>query len=424
MIESNEPIYSVDLPDDLTLRSVTTNDELQRVAAFNGLIHGEGVTGMTANLFAAHPDTRGRDLLYVENDAGEVIASACLIPWTLHFSGVDLPAGELGIVGTREDYRGRGINRHMMGAFWQRFAERGCLLSIIQGIPYFYRQYGYEYAHLPLEGGWRLQPDQVPAPIGEGYSFRPATLEDAPLLAALYESQAVCLDISSRRSAGIWRYLLSDLSKPDEMEHETLLVVSPQGEPAGYMRLPLSHFYPNLVTVDECSEMSFEASLAVLNELARRARESSADGIRFNLPPTSGLLKLARAYGAASLGTYSWQVRVPEMAALLSRLGPVLSARLAGSPFAGLTRKLSIDLYRQHIELDFCGGALKSTAAVKHAAEPILRIPPEQAVPLVLGGRTLDEISVSHPDASPQHVWKPLVEVLFPKTKSFLATIY
>ena len=88
MIESNEPIYSVDLPDGLTLRSVATNGQLQRVAAFNGLIHGQGVTGMTANLFAAHPDTRGRDLLYVENDAGEVIASACLIPWTLHYSGV------------------------------------------------------------------------------------------------------------------------------------------------------------------------------------------------------------------------------------------------------------------------------------------------------------------------------------------------
>lgn len=424
MIEAREPVYRVELPDGMSLHSVATNAELERVATFNGLIHGPGVVAMTANLFAAHPDTRGRDLLYVENDSGEVIASACLIPWTLHLSGVDLPVGELGIVGTREDYRGRGINRHMMGAFWQRFAERGCLLSIIQGIPYFYRQYGYEYAHLPLEGGWRLQPDQVPAQLGEGYSFRPATLDDTPLLAALYESQAGCLDISARRTAGIWRYLLSDLRKPDDMEHETLLVVSPQGETAGYLRLPRAHFYQNLVTIDECSEMSFEAGLAVLNELARRARLEGQDGIRFNLPPTSGLLKLARAYGASDLGVYSWQVRVPDMAALLQHLGPVLSARLSGSAFSGLTRKLSLDLYRQHIELDFCGGALKSAVQVKHSENSILRIPPEQAVPLVLGGRTLEEIHANFPDASPQHVWKPLVDVLFPKTKAFLATIY
>lgn len=424
MIDSREPVYSVELPDGLTLRSVTTNGELERVATFNGLIHGPGVVGMTANLFAAHPDTRGRDLLYVENENREVIASACLIPWTLHLSGVDVPVGELGIVGTREDYRGRGINRHMMGAFWQRFAERGCLLSIIQGIPYFYRQYGYEYAHLPLEGGWRIQPDQVPAQLGEGYHFRQATLDDVVLLAALYESQAGCLDISARRSAGIWRYLLSDLRRPDDMEHETLLVVSPQDEIAGYVRLPKAHFYQNLVTIDECSEMSFEASLAVLNELARRARGEAQDGIRFNLPPTSGLLKLARAYGAASLGTYSWQVRVPDMAALLGHMGPVLSARLSGSAFSGLTRKLSLDLYRQQIELEFCGGALKSATQVKHCEQSILRIPPEQAVPLVLGGRTLDEIQSSYPDAAPQHLWKPLVDVLFPKTKAFLATIY
>ncbi len=424
MIDPHEPIFSVELPDAMTLRSVSTYDELERVAAFNGLIHGPEVVGFTANLFAAHPDTRGRDLLYIKNENNEVIASGCLIPWELHIGEVDISAGELGIVGTREDYRGRGLNRHLMGAFWQRFAERGCLLSIIQGIPYFYRQYGYEYAHLPLEGGWRLQPDQVPAPLTEGYTFRPATPDDALLLAALYEAQAARLDISARRTAAIWRYLLSDLRKPDSMEHETLVVVSPQGEAAGYLRLPKYRFYEDLIAIDECSELSFAAGLAVLNELSQRARAQGLDGIRFNLPSTNGLLKMARAYGAASLGAYSWQVRVPDMAALLTHLGPVFSARLAGSPFSGLTRKLGLDLYRQQIELDFCGGALKSAVPVKHGQDLILRIPPEQAVPLVLGGRTLDEISQSHPDASPHHLWKPLIDVLFPKTRAFLATIY
>lgn len=424
MIDPHEPIYSVELPDALTLHSVSTLDELERVAAFNGLIHGAEVTGFTANLFAAHPDTRGRDLLYIENEDGEVIASVSLIPWTLHVGEVDLPAAELGIVGTREDYRGRGLNRHLMGAFWQRFAERNCLLSIIQGIPYFYRQYGYEYAHLPLEGGWRLQPDQVPAPISEGYTFRLATPGDAMLLATWYEGQASRLDVSARRNAAIWLYLLSDLRKPDAMEHEILVVESPQGEPAGYLRLPKYRFYENLIAIDECSELSFAAGLAVLNELARRARVQDLDGIRFNLPSSSNLLKLARAYGAADLGVYSWQVRVPDMAALLRRMGPVFTARLSGSPFAGLTRKLSLDLYRQHIELDFYGGALRSAVAVKRAKDSILRMPPEQAVPLVLGGRTLDEISAGYPDAAAQHLWKPLVDVLFPKTKAYLATIY
>lgn len=424
MIDPHEEVFSVELHDGLTLRSVSTIRELERVAAFNGLIHGTEVVGMTANLFADHPDTRGRDLLYVENDGGEVIASACLIPWTLHTGEVDLPVGELGIVGTREDYRGRGINRHLMGAFWQRFTERGCLLSIIQGIPFFYRQYGYEYALLPLEGGWRLQPDQVPAPLVEGFTFRPAALDDAILLATLYQEQSARLDISARRSADIWHYLLSDLRKPDSMEHETLVILSPQGETAGYLRLPKYHFYENLTTIDECSELSFAAGLAVLNELARRVRADDQDGIRFNLPPTSGLLKLARAYGAVSLGTYSWQVRVPDMAALLGRMGPVLSTRLAGSAFAGLTQKISLDLYRQHIELNFDHGVLISAMPVKHSDHPILRIPPDQAVPLVLGGRSLEEIGTSHPDASPHHLWKPLVDVLFPKTKAFLSTIY
>lgn len=117
--------------------------------------------------------------------------------------------------------------------------------------------------------------------------------------------------------------------------------------------------------------------------------------------------------------------RLAKRAAIQRLISAWLHA-LARAPIFSGRGKSPLAAIRNKAErlLDFCGGALKSALVVKHAADPILRIPPEQAVPLVLGGRTLDEIAGSHPDASPQHVWKPLVDVLFPKTKAFLATIY
>ncbi|HAZ27685.1 TPA: hypothetical protein DCY67_03570 [Candidatus Acetothermia bacterium] len=90
---------------------------------------------------------------------------------------VEILAAELGLVGTLDEWRGRGLQRRMVAYFRERMAERGAVLSIIQGIPGFYRQFGYVYA-IPLEGGLVLAPRQVPPANGEvcarGDNRRPA----------------------------------------------------------------------------------------------------------------------------------------------------------------------------------------------------------------------------------------------------------
>ena len=91
-----------------------------------------------------------------------------------------IPVGEMSLVGTAEPYRRRGLVRAQVHQFKRRLAARGCLLSLIQGIPYYYRQFGYTYA-LPLEGGLIVNPRELP-PIARGYTFRSATVEDIPLL--------------------------------------------------------------------------------------------------------------------------------------------------------------------------------------------------------------------------------------------------
>ena len=423
MLDSSEPVFSRELPDGLALRSAAGLQDVRRVAEFNGLIHGPGDGNFSFNLFSAHPATSLRDLAFIETAGGQVVASLCLIPWTLHYGPVDLPTGELGIVGTHPDYRKRGLNRTMMEFFWQRFAERGCLLSIIQGIPYYYRQFGYEYAHLQLEGGWRIQPDQIPEPP-PGFTFRPATEADLPQLAAWQQAQASRLDLHARRSPEAWRYLFSDLQHPDSMQHETLVVLEPDGQPLGYLRLPQYRFHENLLAVDEVSEMGFDALLAVLGELKRRTLAGGLDGLRLNLPPAAGLTQLAQSLGAAPLGVYSWQVSVPDLPALLRRLAPLFEARLAGSMFAGLTRTLGLDLYRETLALEFAAGRLVDVRRDATEGESILSLPPLQFIPLVFGGRSLDEIAAIFPDASYHSPWKLLAQTLFPRTQAFFYTIY
>jgi hypothetical protein len=138
--------------------------DIERVAAFNGLIHGSELAVTMRRLLRDYAGMEGRDIIFVENAAtGEVVSSLVLLPWTLRCGGIPLPVGEMGMVGTLESHRGQGLVRIQTEYFMQRLRAHGCLLSLIQGIPYFYRQFGYEYA-MPLEGGLRLSGRELPAP--------------------------------------------------------------------------------------------------------------------------------------------------------------------------------------------------------------------------------------------------------------------
>ncbi len=417
--------YTKILPDGLSLRTVSTPIDLEHVCQLSTAVHGEAtVGGMTAKLFGAHPDTTGRDLAFIEDSAGAALATLCLVPWTLRFCGVDLPAGELAIVGTLERCRKQGLNRLLMDYFWQRFAERGCLLSIIQGIPNYYRRFGYEYARLPLIGGLRLQADQLPDAPADGFTIRTADTADIPALARLYDAHAAGLDISARRTPAVWEYLLTPGPIPEEGLHDTFFVLSPSGAPAGYFRVPAYHFNPNLLCIDEVSELTYPAALAVLHHCARLAEARAKDGIRLQLPLGCGLARLAHACGAQDMGSYSWQVSIPDPAALLRRLAPVFEQRLAGSLFAGLTGAFGLNLYHEVLGLTFADGRLVSVNRSPAGAVDILSLPAAQFTPLVLGGSSLEEIHALFPDAFAHGHWSLLVETLFPKTRGYLYTIY
>jgi predicted N-acetyltransferase YhbS len=415
--------YRQPLENGLVLRTAAGERDVERVAAFNGTIHGPGVASMTRNLLIHHPHTRGGDLIFVEDGrSGQVVSSLCLIPWTWRYEGVDMPAGEMGIVGTLEGYRHRGLIRAQVDVFKRRLRERGCLLSQIQGIPYFYRRFGYEYA-LPLEGGLRIELRDVPTPTDGSFALRVATRDDLPALTRLYDEAARDLAIHAARDKATWRYLLAH-TDGTEMERDTWIVQDADGQIAGYMCVPKHHFGEQLV-VSEVSHLGFDAALAALDYLKKLAIERDKPGIRLNLPAGCTLMQLARSLGAHDLGTYAWQIHVPDLTALLRALAPVFEHRIEQSPFAGLTRDVRLSLYRETLVLRFVESRLTEvTNGGTTGDEAILHLPPLQFIPLVLGYRTVAELRAAYPDVSVVATWRLLVEALFPKVPSFIYTIY
>ena len=410
-----------DLGQGLALRTAAGLDDIERVARFNGLIHGAELAITLRRLLRDYADIEGRDIVFVEDTAsGEIVSSLLHLPWTLSYGGVLLPVAEMGMVGTLESHRRQGLVRIQTDYFMQRLQERGCLLSLIQGIPYFYRQFGYEYA-MPLEGGLRLSGRELPAPPDAAFWFRPATAEDIPIVQRLYSAAARDLDIGAVRDEATWRYLLAEPAG-SALRCETWLVEDESGRAAGYFRLPDFHFDEELA-VNEVSQLSGDVALAVLYWLKQAAVERDKPGIRLNLPAGCTLMQLAHSLGAHDLGTYAWQVHVPDLAAILRAIGPALEQRLAASPFDGLSRELQLCFYRDSVTMRFEDGKLVVVQA-SGPAQGAINFPPLTFTPMLFGHRTVEQMRLAYPDISIDGSVRLLLDTLFPPLAAFIYPSY
>ena len=415
--------YRQNLDNGFALRTPASSEDVERVADFQASVHGPEVGPMMRNLLTRHPAMQMEDQVFVEDDRGNVISGLCLIPWTWRYAGIDLPVGEMGVVATAEAYRGRGLVRTQVDYFKRRLQARGCLLSAIQGIPFYYRQFGYEYA-LPLEGGWRIGLDLIPTPDPARYRCRPATQQDTPALAQFYQEAAGQLTVHAVRDEAVWDYLLEPFATANATSHQTWIVENDEGQAAGYFRTPLFHFGKEMV-VDEVSRLELEPAQIILHQLKLLALQDQNPAIRLNLPAACDLVRLAHALGARDLGVYAWQIYIPDVPALLRALAPALERRLAGTLFARFNDRFVLSFYRQAITLHFAYGHLVEVSDYAPAPRQAhVSLPPAAFTPLILGHRSVEELRAAYPDVNIHGIWRLLMETLFPKTSSFIYTSY
>jgi len=417
--------YRKRVAENLVLRSIADERDVERVAAFQVTIHGEGVGNMVRELVPHHPNTRPEHWLYVEDEStGEVVSSLCLIPWTWRYEDVELRVGEVGIVATSESYRHRGLVRAQMVRHHELLREGGYDLSQIQGIGYFYRQFGYEYA-IPLIGGWRVDLHLIrdaPEDEAPGFTFRLATETDIPDLVRLYDEAATELSVHAVRSEAEWRYLIGP-SMRTEMVAGTWLVLGAEGAPVGYVRV-FQHGFGEGLIVCEVSRFSPDAARAALRHLKSLCAEQGKPFIQLALPESNTLMQVARWMGAHDLGHYAWQIHLVDVARLLRKLAPVFERRIAASDLTGWTRTFTLSLYREAFELRFEEGKLAAVEALGFRGGAQVRMPPLLLAPLLLGYRSRKELAQAYHDFSAGGEWGHVVDVLFPKVSSYVYTIY
>jgi predicted acetyltransferase len=416
----------IELGNDLVLRTVTCAEDIERIAESHRIAFGEEeLDVLTRDTLRNYPGIRWDDIILVEDVAKDIVASSiCLLPLRWAYEDVVLKAGMLGIVGTRKEYRHRGLIRTQMELFDRRLREGAYDLTVVEGIPYFYRQYGYEYS-IPLSRSCKLPLSAVPD-LKEGeqdnLAFRPMEDADWPCVRELMQEAAKDLCISMMRSRDEWLFpeKLSD-ENPDKT---TTHVAERQGRIVGYVRLRGTFKEQKLLRCREMSQMDHATTLAALRFLKKTAEQADCVGINLELPANSNAVRLGVYLGGRDSEPYGWQIRIMDYAAFLDRIKPVLERRLAGSMMAGLTDTVHINLYRDTIRLVFEEGRIASVDSVGKTDEGAIRIPPRMAERLFTCYQSFEELRAFRPDCGVRSQYRALVDALFPKKTSFIYSLF
>src|SRR5713226_7075807 len=212
-----------DLGEGLVLRRGRAADA-EALAAFNAdVLRPQDATepnatmaAWTRDLFTGrHPTFTPDQATVVEHrSSGTIVSSVLLISQIWSFAGIPVRVGQPELVGTHVDYRGRGLVRAQFEVIHRWSDEHGHQLQAIAGIPWFYRQFGYELALARGGGPFVHTSSLMPPPRQDppAYRLRAMGEEDLGFAVELDAHAAERSLITVPRDAGLWRYELAGRS--------------------------------------------------------------------------------------------------------------------------------------------------------------------------------------------------------------------
>jgi hypothetical protein len=443
--KTNKAVILSELGDGLVLRRSTRADA-EALASFNASLHSddgpdkpdEKLGAWTHDLLTLpHPSFDAGDFTIVEDTrSGAIVSSLNIIPQVWTYAGVQFKVGRPELVGTLPEYRNRGLVRLQFETIHAWSAARGEVLQAITGIPYYYRQFGYEMA-LDLGGGRlgylphipKLKDDEQ-----EPYIIRPARLNDLPFISELYDLGCRRSLVSCIWGEAEWRYELQGKSQKNINRAELRVIETAGGEAVGFIAHPYSNWAKGVTLPAYLYELKPGVSWAQVTPSVLRYLKSTGEEYAGQLGkepfgafgfwlgaehPVYGVLKdrLPRVREP-----YAWYLRLPDLPGFVQHIQPVLQARLDASAYAGHTGELKLTFYRQGLKLVLEGGTIAavepwSPVPLGHSGNA--GFPGLTFLQLLFGYRSFEQLEVAFADCwSENDDASGLLETLFPRQAS------
>lgn len=431
-----------DLDDGLIIRRGRRSDHDELVERNRAMHSEDGVPADDAaaevsdNLSGSHPLVGPEDYTVVEDTRTHtIVSSLCLIGQTWRYDAIPFPIGRVEFVWTDEAYRRRGLVRQQFDIVHGWSAERGHMAQFVTGIPWYYRQFGYELALAyrtsrlgPITTVPALKPEQT-----EPFQIRPAAEADLLFIAQTYDEAMRHYLVSTDNSEALWRFDL--LGRHEKVRLAYRIIETPEGQPVGF----IEHFrelFGGRLIVSLCYLLPgvswFMATPTIFRYLVATGTEYAArDGQSFRLiafrDRDHPVTQVFPSWLPINNRPWLAYMRVPDIRGFLMHITPVIEERLARSLAAGHSGELCLHWYRDGMRLVIEHGRLTTIEPWQppktesgDAAFPDLTF-----LQRLFGHRSQEELEYAFNDCwSRNEATRALLDILFPKQASFARGIY
>ena len=428
-----------DLGNGLVMRRSTPEDA-DALSEFNGMIHGEDeadrkrLIAWTRDLLTRpHPTFNADDFTIVEeSSSGRIVSSMNLIPQTWTYEGIEFCVGRPELVGTLPEFRGKGLVRAQFDEIHKWCFERNIPVQAITGIPYFYRQFGYEMA-LDLAGRRTGYEPHVPI-LKEGeeekYVIRPATDADLPFIAEVYSHATQRHAIACVHTPEIIKYELAGQSRDNIHYNVTVVITDRSSAPVGYLQHPdflgpagLTAIWYELKQGVSWLDVTPSVVRYLWNKGQEYAKREGKECKSFGFMEGTDhpVYKVIGSNLPSIREPYAFQMRVPDLPAFLNHIKTALEKRVAESIASGHSCEIKVNFYRDGLRIVIEKGKL--TTIEKWMPSPKvggdIAFPDRTFLQMLFGYRSYEELHTSFADCwCDREEVRVLIDILFPKKLS------
>jgi len=420
----------MDLPDGFEFGIIQTDDDVEELLEFHSIVHPNDDVQELHRQIEQLPGF-GREMNYYIRDINKnkIVSALNSIPFIWNYEDIPLRNLELGWVGTLPEYRRRGLNKALYSYFNKLLIEGNYDISSIQGIPYFYRQFGYDFV-IPLDRTVWTRTTQI-FPIDEKnppkymkLEVRKAEKNDIPSMIELFDTLNQRLLVYATRSIELWE--IQESMKRQFSNDFHSYVVLDGSKIIGYFRVVMNikkDEIPNRshMLVIESNITTYDGVQRVIQFLYGMAVQNNIPLIGSQGPSFNPLSKVLESLGGQRKDQWKYQIRIPSMTRFLQKIVPVLERRLKGTMFEGLTYDVRMNAFQNCYSLKFVNGKIIEVAdlgpqEVRENQE--FRSPPNDLVRLILGAYSIEELEQNNIDFIVRGSIRLIAETLFPKKES------
>jgi len=415
--------YSAKVDDHFSIHIAEDNEEeLKAIVNLNMEVHQEEVLEtFIRHVFLEHPRKSEILWLYIKDDKeNKLVSSICLAPLEWQIEDTTLPVCEMEFVGTLEQYRGKGFIKILNELYENIIDQNGYILSVIKGIPYYYRTLGYEYVS-SLDERITIPASKIPNKKYKNINIRKANSNDIPFIESKYTQFHKNFYIFNRFDPECFKFKY--LKDQFNSEVRSTYIFDDAGVTNNYFSFGMSYDNQNYEIISP--DLSKREMITLLQFIKTIGNYNENDIISLSISEHSSLFSYIRSLGGKPVSIYGWQVKIPNLEKFFYLIKKIIENRVKHSEFKGLTKTIRISNYHETFELEFNNGKIDNIEIEKEYPNPKitdLRIPGALLFKLLLGDRTIDEINYIIKDALVNISSKVLIETMFPKKKSLFGS--